>query len=165
MSIKITSDRTLNCCSGTTTAPVIMDTVETALTNALVNGDLDVRSLPPIQRHSLIFDTYRRLQPGQSFVLVNDHDPRSLRYQFEAEHAGKVTRLTKNRVRKFGACGLVVRAIKLKPPGLSCRISGRGTELDSTSNGHPVTQAHIERTLGVCRKTCARRAFAGEAVR
>ncbi|MCO5053770.1 MAG: DUF2249 domain-containing protein [Verrucomicrobiae bacterium] len=68
-----------------------MDTVETALTNALVNGDLDVRSLPPIQRHSLIFDTYRRLQPGQSFVLVNDHDPRPLRYQFEAEHAGQVT--------------------------------------------------------------------------
>jgi uncharacterized protein (DUF2249 family) len=49
---------------------------------------LDVRSEPPARRHELIFDTYDALGPGEGFVLVNDHDPKPLRYQFEAEHAG-----------------------------------------------------------------------------
>jgi uncharacterized protein (DUF2249 family) len=47
---------------------------------------LDVRSEPPARRHSLIFDTYDALGSGQGFVLVNDHDPKPLWYQFEAEH-------------------------------------------------------------------------------
>ena len=49
---------------------------------------LDVRTEPPARRHELIFDTYDALPPGEGFVLVNDHDPKPLRYQFEAEHAG-----------------------------------------------------------------------------
>ena len=49
---------------------------------------LDVRSEPPARRHELIFDTYNGLRPGDAFVLVNDHDPKPLWYQFEAEHAG-----------------------------------------------------------------------------
>jgi uncharacterized protein (DUF2249 family) len=49
---------------------------------------LDVRPEPPARRHELIFDTYNALQPGEGFVLVNDHDPKPLWYQFEAEHAG-----------------------------------------------------------------------------
>ncbi|HEU5385674.1 MAG TPA: DUF2249 domain-containing protein, partial [Streptosporangiaceae bacterium] len=53
--------------------------------------DLDVRDLPPAQRHEAIFATYENLPPGAAFVLVNDHDPRPLRYQFEAEHAGQFT--------------------------------------------------------------------------
>jgi uncharacterized protein (DUF2249 family) len=52
---------------------------------------LDVRREPPARRHELIFDTYHDLQRGTGFVLVNDHDPKPLRYQFEAEHAGAFT--------------------------------------------------------------------------
>lgn len=52
---------------------------------------LDVRDVPPSRRHDLIFETYARLQPGQSFILVNDHAPRPLYYQFQAEHAGEFT--------------------------------------------------------------------------
>ncbi|MGH9083191.1 MAG: DUF2249 domain-containing protein, partial [Acidimicrobiales bacterium] len=52
---------------------------------------LDVRSLAPAQRHVKIFATYGALGPGTGFVLVNDHDPKPLRYQFEAEHAGGFT--------------------------------------------------------------------------
>ena len=51
--------------------------------------DLDVRTLAPAQRHEAIFAAYRSLAPGAGFVLVNDHDPKPLRYQFEAEHAGE----------------------------------------------------------------------------
>lgn len=53
--------------------------------------ELDVRSFAPAQRHQLIFSTYDQLAPGTGFVLVNDHDPKPLGYQFEAEHAGRYT--------------------------------------------------------------------------
>ena len=62
-------------------------------TGAAAGGDalLDVRALAPAQRHEKIFATYGALGPGTAFVLVNDHDPKPLRYQFEAEHAGDFT--------------------------------------------------------------------------
>ncbi len=50
---------------------------------------LDVRDVIPRERHTLIFDTFEALKPGQAFVLVNDHDPRPLYYQFQAEHTGE----------------------------------------------------------------------------
>lgn len=50
---------------------------------------LDVRVIPPREKHPTIFQTFDALKPGESFILLNDHDPRPLRYQFEAEHAGK----------------------------------------------------------------------------
>ncbi|HET8657060.1 MAG TPA: DUF2249 domain-containing protein [Longimicrobiaceae bacterium] len=49
---------------------------------------LDVRVIPPREKHPTIFRTFDALEPGQSFVLVNDHDPFPLRYQFEAERTG-----------------------------------------------------------------------------
>ena len=52
---------------------------------------LDVRQVPPPQRHPLIFETFGALAPGQSFVLVNDHDPKPLYYQFAFERAGQFT--------------------------------------------------------------------------
>ena len=50
--------------------------------------DLDVRNDPPARRHQLIFETYGALEPGTAFVLVNDHDPKPLFYQFSAEYPG-----------------------------------------------------------------------------
>ncbi|MHB1711252.1 MAG: DUF2249 domain-containing protein [Acidimicrobiales bacterium] len=52
---------------------------------------LDVRDLAPALRHESIFTEYHALAPGAGFVLVNDHDPKPLRYQFEAEHPGEFT--------------------------------------------------------------------------
>jgi uncharacterized protein (DUF2249 family) len=56
-----------------------------------MNGpiELDVRVIPPREKHPAIFDTFDALAPGESFVLVNDHDPMPLRYQFEAEQTGR----------------------------------------------------------------------------
>lgn len=53
------------------------------------DGELDVRELPPAVRHTEIFAAFHGLGTGTSFVLVNDHDPKPLRYQFEAEYAGE----------------------------------------------------------------------------
>lgn len=52
---------------------------------------LDVRALPPARRHSLIFATYAALGADEHFVLVNDHDPKPLYFQFEAERPGEVS--------------------------------------------------------------------------
>lgn len=48
---------------------------------------LDVRELPPRQRHTSIFETRGRSALGDAIVLGNDHDPRP--YQLEAEEPGK----------------------------------------------------------------------------
>jgi Uncharacterized conserved protein len=56
---------------------------------SVTDPELDVRSEPPARRHELIFENYTALRPNQAFVLVNDHDPKPLYYQFEAEHHGE----------------------------------------------------------------------------
>ncbi len=52
---------------------------------------VDVRTIAPMYRHKLIFDTFEALKSGESFELVNDHDPKPLYYQFQAEHTGEFT--------------------------------------------------------------------------
>ena len=47
---------------------------------------IDVRSLMPAQRHARIFELVETLEPGSSFILVNDHDPKPLHYQIQAEY-------------------------------------------------------------------------------
>ncbi|GIH95191.1 DUF2249 domain-containing protein [Planobispora siamensis] len=56
-----------------------------------VVGELDVRRLVPAQRHAQIFAAFGELPSGTAFVLVNDHDPKPLYYQFAAEHPGGFT--------------------------------------------------------------------------
>jgi uncharacterized protein (DUF2249 family) len=46
------------------------------------NDELDVRQIPKSQRHPMIFARFDALAPGESFVLVNSHDPIHLRQEF-----------------------------------------------------------------------------------
>ena len=50
---------------------------------------VDVRSIVPRERHPLIFSTFDGLKAGDTMELVNDHDPKPLRYQLDAEHPGQ----------------------------------------------------------------------------
>lgn len=50
---------------------------------------LDVRVIPPRQKHPAIFAAFDALAAGDHFVLVNDHDPVPLRHQFNFERAGQ----------------------------------------------------------------------------
>ncbi len=43
---------------------------------------LDVRDIIPMMRHRMIFQLFDGLELGSAFVLVNDHDPKPLYYQF-----------------------------------------------------------------------------------
>lgn len=47
---------------------------------------IDVRTIEPKLRHPLIFTTFENLGGGESFRIVNDHDPKPLFYQFSAEY-------------------------------------------------------------------------------
>ncbi len=49
---------------------------------------MDVRIIPPRERHPEIFRRFDQLGKGEAFVLVNDHDPKPLYYQFSAERGG-----------------------------------------------------------------------------
>ena len=43
---------------------------------------IDVRNIVPRDRHPLIFQTFDALEEGESFELINDHNPKPLYYQF-----------------------------------------------------------------------------------
>jgi len=49
-------------------------------------AEVDVRSLIPAQRHARIFELVDALLPDKFFIFINDHDPKPLYYQLEAEH-------------------------------------------------------------------------------
>ena len=49
---------------------------------------IDVRHIIPRERHPLIFSTFDALAAGEALLLVNDHDPKPLFYQFNAEYPG-----------------------------------------------------------------------------
>ena len=48
--------------------------------------ELDVRDLIPRERHERIFAELARLEGGSRLRLINDHDPKPLYYQLQAEH-------------------------------------------------------------------------------
>ena len=52
---------------------------------------VDVRPITPKDRYPLIFDAFENLAAGERFILVNDHDPKPLYYQFQAERTGQFT--------------------------------------------------------------------------
>lgn len=50
-----------------------------------VVSTFDVRPYAPAKRHEMIFEAFDELKPGEAFVFTNDHDPKPLYYQMEAE--------------------------------------------------------------------------------
>jgi uncharacterized protein (DUF2249 family) len=92
---------------------------------------LDVRDLPPAQRHEAIFAAYRDLAAGAGFVLINDHDPKPLRYQFEVEHAGQFT------WQSLEAGPEVWRVRIGRPPAAAPTHNGRAGPGDDASSGEP----------------------------
>ena len=49
---------------------------------------MDVRPIPCSVKHGLIIQTWLQLPVGDHFVLLNDHDPVPLYYQFAAQWPG-----------------------------------------------------------------------------
>jgi uncharacterized protein (DUF2249 family) len=51
--------------------------------------NLDLRNMPPIERHSKIFEMWNSLEEGETLKITNDHEPKPLYYHFEAEYKGQ----------------------------------------------------------------------------
>jgi len=51
--------------------------------------ELDIRPVSPREKHPVIFARFDSLAPGETFQLINDHDPMPLYYQFNAERTDK----------------------------------------------------------------------------
>ncbi len=43
---------------------------------------------PPHLKHKVIFDTFANLNPNEAMLLINDHDPKPLHFQFESMYPG-----------------------------------------------------------------------------
>lgn len=50
---------------------------------------LDIRPLQPPRKSTTVLATFDRLDNGESFILVDDQDPLSLRKYLEAERPGE----------------------------------------------------------------------------
>jgi uncharacterized protein (DUF2249 family) len=46
---------------------------------------LDVREIPPPERHPKIHETFAEMDGGEVLELVNDHEPKPLFYEMQAE--------------------------------------------------------------------------------
>lgn len=46
---------------------------------------LDVREIPPSERHTTIHEAFADIDSGESLTIVNDHDPKPLFYEMQAE--------------------------------------------------------------------------------
>ncbi|MFC5465471.1 DUF2249 domain-containing protein [Lederbergia graminis] len=49
---------------------------------------IKVTEYPPHLKHKVIFETFKKLNPSESMLLINDHDPKPLHFQFESMYAG-----------------------------------------------------------------------------
>lgn len=59
-------------------------TLQITTNPTLHSEELDVRALPHGARHEIIFSKLDQLEPAEALVIVNDHDPKPLRYQTSA---------------------------------------------------------------------------------
>ncbi|HYW58172.1 MAG TPA: DUF2249 domain-containing protein [Polaromonas sp.] len=59
------------------------------MSHASATSTLDIRTIPPRERHPAIFSTLGQLGTGQTLELINDHDPQPLNLQLQAEMPGK----------------------------------------------------------------------------
>lgn len=76
-----------------------------------VVNEFDLRPFPPSQRHEMFYKAFEEIKPGEAFEFINDHDPKPLYYQMEAE--------SKESFRweylKEGPEEWIVRIVKQKP--------------------------------------------------
>jgi uncharacterized protein (DUF2249 family) len=80
----------------------------------------DVRPIPCRQKHALIFQRWAELPTGEHFVLINDHDPIPLYYQF----AGQFPEAFSWEYLVAGADEFHVRITRLKPTPAPVKRAG-----------------------------------------
>ncbi len=59
------------------------------LRNVEIVKTLDLRELPPPERHGKIMELWNSLKEDEAFRIINDHEPKPLYYMFSAEYPGQ----------------------------------------------------------------------------
>jgi|SRR3954452_15822154 uncharacterized protein (DUF2249 family) len=111
---------------------------------------LDVRPLRKPDKHPTIFGVYDGLDVGESFVLLNNHDPVHLREEFEIEYAGgfgweylergpqewriQVTKLASSALPRVLCNTARATEQDTTPAGAAWKLQMRHRDLDSTSS-------------------------------
>lgn len=93
--------------------------------------ELDLREVPRPLRHPLVFQKLDALPMGESFVLMNDHDPIPLSRQIESMRQGQSTweyiqrgpDLFRIRIRRTGPSNAEQSALQSAPEGIVAAIS------------------------------------------
>jgi uncharacterized protein (DUF2249 family) len=124
--------------------------------------ELDVRELPKPQKHPAIFSTFAALGVGEAFVLVNNHDPRHLRQEFDRDQPGsfgwdylergpRVWRIRISRRARTAVPRLVCNAFEAAAAeavgGAAWRLAAEPRQLDSNVIGLPAG-GRIDRHTG-----------------
>ncbi|PAD28367.1 DUF2249 domain-containing protein [Paenibacillus sp. 7523-1] len=47
---------------------------------------INATEYPPHLKHKIIFETFKQLPQNEAMLLINDHDPVPLRFQFQSTH-------------------------------------------------------------------------------
>jgi uncharacterized protein (DUF2249 family) len=55
------------------------------------SSSIDARAIAPRERHPVIFGRFHALQSDEAFELVNDHDPKPLYFQMQAQNPNSFT--------------------------------------------------------------------------
>lgn len=55
----------------------------------MTRAPIDLRRVPPLDRHRLIFQSFESLPPGDAMELINNHEPEPLYFMFRKEHPGR----------------------------------------------------------------------------
>ena len=51
----------------------------------MADSTLDLRDVPPAERHPKVHEAFESLASGEALELVNDHEPKPLYYEMQAE--------------------------------------------------------------------------------
>ena len=54
-----------------------------------IKAVVNATNYEPKDRHPIIFNTFEDLKTGEKMELINDHDPKPLKYQFMYEKEGR----------------------------------------------------------------------------
>jgi len=126
---------------------------------------LDLRTIPVFHRHPTIFNEWDRLGEGDTLQLINDHDPKPLYYQFDAEHKGSfgweylskgpedwVVNIKKTKAAAAPVSGdlraRVNEALDAVRPGLN--MDGGDVELVDIDEGAGTVTVHLMGACGGC---------------
>ena len=113
----------------------------------MADNELDVRQLRKPDKHPTIFATYAAMSLGESFVLVNNHDPKHLHDEFEADLPGsygweylekgpavwriRITKLTTTPLPRLLTNTADIEAVDNDATGAVWKLEVRDRDLDS----------------------------------